>query len=203
MSKQIIYYGNELYHYGTKGQKWGLRRYQNEDGSLTEEGRIHYGYGEARAKARAKYDLAKQNYKIAKKESRKAPLIGFTSKQRERIAEANKNYFTAQKNVYTAKKQYKEDLKNISKDAVQKNREKLEEANKKYYDKADKLYEKAWDLPVSSLTGKVKKEYREEYNKLINEAQELENKGDSLVEPYYIETGRNSIERLINHIRFN
>ena len=30
----------ELYHYGVKGQKWGIRRYQNEDGSLTKEGRI-------------------------------------------------------------------------------------------------------------------------------------------------------------------
>lgn len=30
---------NELYHHGVKGQKWGVRRYQNEDGSLTKEGK--------------------------------------------------------------------------------------------------------------------------------------------------------------------
>ena len=35
-----IKYSNELYHYGVKGQKWGIRRYQNEDGTLTDEGRI-------------------------------------------------------------------------------------------------------------------------------------------------------------------
>lgn len=29
---------SELYHHGVKGQRWGVRRYQNADGSLTEEG---------------------------------------------------------------------------------------------------------------------------------------------------------------------
>ena len=28
-----MYYNNELYHFGVKGQKWGQRRYQNPDGS--------------------------------------------------------------------------------------------------------------------------------------------------------------------------
>jgi hypothetical protein len=33
---------SELYHYGIKGQKWGIRRYQNEDGTLTPEGKKRY-----------------------------------------------------------------------------------------------------------------------------------------------------------------
>ena len=32
-----------LAHHGIKGQKWGVRRYQNDDGTLTPEGRRHYG----------------------------------------------------------------------------------------------------------------------------------------------------------------
>ena len=31
-----------VYHSGIKGQKWGIRRYQNPDGSLTDEGRKRY-----------------------------------------------------------------------------------------------------------------------------------------------------------------
>ena len=33
---------NELYHYGITGQKWGVRRYQNKDGTLTEAGKKRY-----------------------------------------------------------------------------------------------------------------------------------------------------------------
>ena len=34
---------NELYHHGIKGMKWGIRRYQNKDGSLTPQGKKKYG----------------------------------------------------------------------------------------------------------------------------------------------------------------
>lgn len=36
---------NELYHWGIKGMKWGVRRYQNKDGSLTNAGRKRYSDG--------------------------------------------------------------------------------------------------------------------------------------------------------------
>lgn len=43
-----VQYTDWFAHYGVKGQKWGVRRYQNYDGSLTAAGREHYGYGKKR-----------------------------------------------------------------------------------------------------------------------------------------------------------
>lgn len=40
-------YSDELYHHGTKGMKWGVRRYQNKDGSLTAAGKKRRTLGEA------------------------------------------------------------------------------------------------------------------------------------------------------------
>lgn len=39
---------DKLEHFQVKGAKWGRRRWQNMDGSLTPAGRIHYGVGPAR-----------------------------------------------------------------------------------------------------------------------------------------------------------
>ena len=40
---KIITTNGSLQHHGVKGMKWGVRRYRNPDGTLTEEGKKHYG----------------------------------------------------------------------------------------------------------------------------------------------------------------
>lgn len=46
---------SEVYHHGIKGMKWGVRRYQNYDGSYTKRGLERYN------KAMDNYDSAKSN----------------------------------------------------------------------------------------------------------------------------------------------
>lgn len=58
----------DLQHWGIKGMKWGVRKYQNKDGSLTDEGRKHYGVGEPRSAAEI------QKLKM-KEEKQKAKLM--------------------------------------------------------------------------------------------------------------------------------
>jgi hypothetical protein len=64
----VKYYSNELCHFGIKGQRWGIRRYQNEDGSLTEEGKRRYGY-EGELKTQGVKEYAKDRRKRIKAEA--------------------------------------------------------------------------------------------------------------------------------------
>jgi len=48
-------------HHGIKGQKWGKRLYQYEDGSLTPLGRLRYGKGNSTAKSARKTSTKVQN----------------------------------------------------------------------------------------------------------------------------------------------
>lgn len=62
-------YSSELYHHGILGQKWGVRRYQYEDGSLTPEGKKRY-YKNG-ISSRGGYTLAGKRWKT-KEDKRKS-----------------------------------------------------------------------------------------------------------------------------------
>ena len=66
----------ELCHWGIKGQKWGIRRYQNKDGSLTPAGRKRYADEEAALKSREKSikEREKNAARKAKIDAKKAEL---------------------------------------------------------------------------------------------------------------------------------
>ena len=88
MIKQPNYvFDDELYHHGIPGQKHGLRRWQNEDGSLTPEGYIHYGYGKRDEKEKHDFKTYKADLKSTR-QMHKATLSG--EEERHRIREQAK-----------------------------------------------------------------------------------------------------------------
>ena len=58
----------ELYHHGVKGQRWGIRRYQNKNGSLTAYGKKRYA--KELAKLEAEKKRVRQYEQTAKKMSK-------------------------------------------------------------------------------------------------------------------------------------
>lgn len=58
----VVRSNNELMHYGVKGQKWGVRRYQNADGSLNAKGKAKLNEWKAK-----QYRNTDKRYKVDKK----------------------------------------------------------------------------------------------------------------------------------------
>lgn len=98
-----MHYENYLYHHGIPGQKWGVRRYQNEDGSLTNAGKRRYGesgpvkgeksgrrYAKDVQKTLNKFDQkrAKKDYKL---ESRGGRISRLDAKIEKRTARKHYN----------------------------------------------------------------------------------------------------------------
>lgn len=87
-------YPTYLIHYGIPGQKWGTRRWQNEDGSLTPEGYEHYGIkNRVRNAAKTKADVDDIISTFNNKDRKK---LGLKSKKEE--------YLTIEQGEYVLKR---------------------------------------------------------------------------------------------------
>ena len=119
---------NELYHHGVIGMKWGVRRYQNRDGTLTAEGRDRYGsYGLSIAKGAGK-SRALTRKGVAKQVIKSNKLV---NKQRSKeLAEAERSY---KKDLRATNRQFGKDSAE-SHDLYAKHEERKQEIQEAYYE---------------------------------------------------------------------
>ena len=75
-NEYIVINDGELYHWGIKGMRWGVRRYQNKDGSLTAAGKKRLKAENDKLKAREEVIKNKEKNKarVAKLAAKKAEL---------------------------------------------------------------------------------------------------------------------------------
>lgn len=77
---------DELYHHGIKGQKWGRRRFQNEDGSLTPAGKERYDDDGPSEKKQKEYKIPENKSLHRLKLEDKYKAQGMSKQQAEQAA---------------------------------------------------------------------------------------------------------------------
>lgn len=88
-------YSDYIMHYGILGMHWGIRRYQNPDGSLTDAGAKRYTKEINRDDA--KYNQSKEDAKMYKRKSEEASEQGKTEKARKFSELSEKHQKNAEK----------------------------------------------------------------------------------------------------------
>ena len=120
-SGQMNDLNDELYHHGIKGQKWGIRRYQNEDGSLTYRGKMRYIKDSERA---SKY------YGVRKKEILNSKAYKEYKKLDDDYNFKRFNYGKYDKRTVAAANKLNDELKK-NRDSINEARSKLSEIEKR------------------------------------------------------------------------
>ena len=195
-------HSDELMHSGIKGMRWGIRRYQNPDGSLTPAGRKRYQNPDG--------TLTKKGEKFYAKESARLKAETAKVKEAEKVAAAAKRTqakFTKladkQKKLDERKKALGEDreetatdeLKNKNKKQADKPEETLEQRRERLLKSTDpkELYEGRNDLTYQELNdrinridletrlqSKIPKEEKRTLNQTIDKASETIGKATNL-----------------------
>lgn len=144
VAREGMYLDDTLAHHGIKKQRWGIRRWQNEDGSLTEAGRRRYGRVENLNANRTLKDIAKdQKLTIKLDRANKKLAIQRAKQQLIEVKKTNEQNKTAIKKTQEERRRIDLEAKEReeAKRLAEKNRKK-EEAEKIAAEKERKALEK-------------------------------------------------------------
>ena len=144
VAREGMYLDDTLAHHGIKKQRWGIRRWQNEDGSLTEAGKRRYGRVENLNANRTLKDIAKdQKLTIKLDRANKKLAIQRAKQQLIEVKKTNEQNKTAIKKTQEERRRIDLDAKEReeAKRLAEKNRKK-EEAEKIAAEKERKALEK-------------------------------------------------------------
>lgn len=145
MSNSIMawsYGSNELIHHGIKGQHWGIRNFQNEDGSLTPAGKIRYGIGEGL-----------KNHKAKREEKKAAKLASIPESMTWKAKEA-RHLSDAELNRRNQRLQKEQQYKNMTESRGSKRKKALKNT-------ANTIF-------VASAVGLIRGYMRDNYKKLFS-----------------------------------
>ena len=127
---------DELKHYGIKGQKWGIRRFENPDGTLTEEGKKRYYKTQDAAERQQK--LNELNERIYEKYE---PLYEQNGKDHPyKLNSKNEEYWKGWKKIFEAEQKER----NMAKDQYVK--EYFTEEGQKVFAMAKTALDEAWKI---------------------------------------------------------
>lgn len=151
---------NYLSHHGVKGQKWGVRRYQNKDGSLTAAGKRKFNQVSKDSKEneshtkKAKWLLEgnSDNAKIYAKEMKE--IADFNKDFGDR--KGYKQYVELGKKYQQDSKKYNKMLKDIDNGVLKAGRDFITTKDKNFGDVNDRIIFKKTDAEIKKARYKIK-----------------------------------------------
>ena len=96
---------NELYHHGILGQKWGVRRYQNKDGSLTPAGRKKVAKMKSQYTELTGKQLRRSPTKKSSSSNSESKPQNESLEEKTRKLQTQKNYLQTQRDVLDLQRQ--------------------------------------------------------------------------------------------------
>lgn len=184
---------DELVHYGIKGQKWGERRYQNKDGSLTPAGKKRY--------SDASWDGPEPTLRELGKMKNEDP---------ERYAKYQE--YSKAKGYDKAAKEQQKDVNKFVKDAAKENKKGMDvDKVSKDLNTVKNMYDKAAPALIEKEKAKIKKEQSDkikmdlasmsddELRQIVNRLN-MEERYTQIMNSRYQQVGKSKTEKLLDGV---